>query len=88
MTIGELATFAGTGLAVVVALVGAAYAFGRLTQRVAQVEQQIGELRAEIREGFTELRMQQVEQTDRILAALANHRHDTDGNTIFTIPQA
>ena len=88
MTIGELATLAGTGLAIAVALVGAAYTFGRLTQRVAQVENQIGELRSEMRKGFGELQAQQLEQTERILAALGNHRHDTDGNTVFTIPQA
>jgi len=44
--------------------------------RLDRLETAINELRAEM------------EQTNRILIGLANHRHDTDGNTVFTIPQA
>lgn len=52
MGIVELATIGGTGLAVVLALVGVAYAAGRLTQRVAQVERSVDDSRGEIREGL------------------------------------
>ncbi len=106
MTIGELATL-GTAIAMVLAAIAAAVAFGRQNQRVAQVERdiarldsridevrnEINELRNEMRAGFAELRTQieetnrRIEETNRILVGLANHRHDTDGTTIFTIPQ-
>lgn len=85
MTIGELATF-GTAIAIGLAAIAAAVAFGRLSQRVTQVAGRIDELRNEMRAGFAELRAQ-MEQTNRILVGLANHRHDTDGTTVFTIPQ-
>ena len=29
----------------------------------------------------------QIQQTNRILVGLANHPHDADGRTVFTIPQ-
>ena len=40
MTIGELATL-GTAIAMALAAIGAGVAFGRLSQRVAQVESNI-----------------------------------------------
>ncbi len=110
MTVGELATL-GTAIAMVLAAIGAGVAFGRLSQRVTQVEHrvdelgnelrseiaavrsEIAELRNEMRAGFAELRAQieetnrRIEETNRILVGLANHRHDTDGTTVFTIPQ-
>ena len=106
MTIGELATL-GTAIAMALAAIGAGVAFGRLSQRVTEVERsivrldsridevrvEINELRNEMRAGFAELRAQieetnrRIEETNRILVGLANHRHDTDGTTVFTIPQ-
>ena len=106
MTIGELATL-GTVFAMALAAIGAGVAFGRLSQRVSQVEsnitrldgniarldsridevrEELSELRTEMRAGFEAIRAQ-IEQTNRILVGLANHRHDTDGTTVFTIPQ-
>lgn len=61
MGIIELATIGGTGLAVVPALVGVAYAAGRLTQRVAQVERSVDDSRGEIREGFAAMRAEMQE---------------------------
>ena len=93
MTVGELAalgTVLGVGFAIFVATIGASIAFGKLSQRVNQmdarldrIEDAINELRAELRQMNAE-----IQQTNRILVGLANHRHDTDGNTAFTIPQA
>jgi len=100
VTVVELATLgtvAGIGFAMFLAAIGAAVGFGRLTQRVAHLESRldgidsrldaieaaINELRAELRQTNAE-----IQQTNRILVGLANHRHDTDGNTVFTIPQA
>ena len=78
------------GFAIFVAAIGAAVAFGKLSQRVSQleirldgIEDAINELRAELRQTNAE-----IQQTNRILIGLANPRHDTDGNTVFTIPQA
>ena len=58
------------------------------------------ELRNELRGEIAELRAQiedvnrridetnrRIEETNRVLVGLANHRHDTDGTTVFTIPQ-
>ena len=50
--------------------------FDRIDARLDRIEDTLNELRA------------QMEQTNRILVGLANHRHDTDGNTVFNIPQA
>ena len=100
MTVVELATLgtvAGVGFGICLATIGAAVGFVRLTQRVAHleshldgidkrldaVEAAINELRAELRQTIAE-----IQQTNRILVGLANHRHDTDGDTVFTIPQA
>lgn len=85
MTGAELATLgaiAGVGFAIFLASIGAAVAFGRLTQRVTQVEARLDRIETAINELRAEM-----EQTNRILIGLANHRHDTDGNTVFTIPQ-
>ena len=93
MTVVELATLgaiAGVGFAFFLAAIGAAVAFGRLTQRVVQVEGRLDGIDARldrIETAINELRAE-MEQTNRILIGLANHRHDTDGNTVFTIPQA
>lgn len=93
MTVGELAalgTVLGVGFAIFVATIGASIAFGKLSQRVSQLEARLdgidGRLNR-IEDTLNELRAQ-VEQTNRILIGLANHRHDTDGNTVFNIPQA
>ena len=100
MTVVELATLgtvAGVGFAIFLAAIGAAVAFGRLSQRVShlearldgidarldRIEDAINELRSELRQTNAE-----IQQTNRILVGLANHRHDTDGNTVFSIPQA
>ena len=93
MTVVELATLGtvvGVGFAIFVAAIGAAVAFGRLTQRVNQLEARLDGIDARldrIEDAINELRAE-MQQTNRILVGLANHRHDTDGNTVFTIPRA
>lgn len=93
MTVVELATLgtvAGVGFAIFLAAIGAAVGFGRLSQRVSQVESRLDAIEAAINELRAELRQTNagIQQTNRILVGLANHRHDTDGNTVFTVPQA
>ena len=93
MTVVELATLGtigGVGFAFFMAAIGAAVAFGKLSQRVTQMEGRLDGIDARldrIETAINELRAE-MEQTNRILIGLANHRHDTDGNTVFTIPQA
>ena len=100
MTVVELATLgttAGVGFAFFLTSIGAAVAFGKLSQRVTQMESRLDGIDARldridarldrIETAINELRAE-MEQTSRILIGLANHRHDTDGNTVFTIPQA
>ncbi len=100
MTVVELATLGtvgGVGFAFFLAAIGAAVAFGKLSQRVTQMEGRLDGIDARldridarldrIETAINELRAE-MEQTNRILIGLANHRHDTDGNTVFTIPQA
>lgn len=107
MTVVELATLGtvvGVGFAIFVAAIGAAVAFGKLSQRVSQLEARIdgidarldrledaiNELRAELRQTNAEIQQTnaEIQRTNRILVGLANHHHDTDGNTVFTIPEA
>ena len=72
----------------------------RVDSGIGEVRSEINDLRNEMRTGFAELRAQidetnrrigetnrRIEETNRILVGLANHRHDTDGTTVFTIPQ-
>ena len=59
MTIVELATLAtiaAAGISILLAALYAAVAFGRLSQRVSQVEGGLSELRAETRQGFADMR--------------------------------
>jgi len=66
---------------------------GEIAELRNEMRSEIAELRNEMRAGFAELRAQieetnrRIEETNRILVGLANHRHDTDGTTVFTIPQ-
>ena len=62
-------------------------------QRLRQEHQEsIQQLRAEMVAGFDKLAdainglRNEVQQNNQMLAALANHTHDTDGRTVFTLP--
>jgi len=72
----EPQTYALIGVAVTVALflLGGAFALGKLFQRVDTLSTDLTQLTAEVR------------RTNEIVIALANHRHDVDGNTVFTVP--
>ena len=58
-----------------------------------EMREEIAALRAETQRGFAEMRAEmsamrvELERTNRFLAALGNHRHDTDGEIMFTPPQ-
>ena len=79
-----------------IALVGLAFAvgvplfkgtvrLGLLFQKVNDLEKNVDKNAATVIESINGLR-QEVQQSNRTLAALANHRHATDGNTTFVIP--
>ena len=65
----------GIGVTLIVLLVRGSFQLGRLTHKVDNLAEAVSELRRE------------VQQSNRTLAALANHRHDVDGNTVFNVPQ-
>ena len=62
-------------------LLGGAFGLGKLFQRVDSLDQRVDTLTGEVRQLATEVR-----RTNEIVAALANHRHDVDGNILFTVP--
>ena len=47
----------------------------------------IRQLRQDMDSGFQQMRDEMRDNTDRILRAIQYHRHDTDGNVVFTVPQ-
>ena len=84
MTIPDIAiAIAGAGLTitVVVLLVRGSFLLGRLSRQVDSQEAKIDVLSAKI-DALTAA----VHQTNAILVGLANHTHDADGRTVFTIP--
>ena len=77
MSVAEISAVIGGGallLTIGVLLVKASVRFGRLENKVDGLTEKVNELMAEVR------------QANRTMAALANHRHDVDGNTVFTVP--
>ncbi len=79
------AAIAGSGLAitVIVLLVRGGFLLGRLVKQVDTQDAKIEVLDAKI-DALTAA----VQQTNAILVGLANHTHDADGHTVFTIPTA
>ena len=78
---------------------GGAYWLGRLSNRVDQLDVKVDRLAAEISQldakfdrRFNELRNELLEEMRRgnqqLLYALANHRHDADGEPVFRVPVA
>ena len=57
-----------------------------------ELKQDVQQLRTEMVAGFQQLAEAidamriEVQQNNQMLAALANHTHDTDGRTVFTVP--
>ena len=77
------------GVTVVVLLIRGSYVLGKLVNRVENQDAKIDDLGTRIDSVTTavnELRAD-IQQTNRILVGLANHTHDADGRTVFTIPQ-
>ena len=79
----EPQTYALIGIAVtsVLFLLAAAFGLGKLFQRVDTLSADLTQLTTEVRQLSAEVR-----RTNEFVIALANHRHDLDGNTVFTVP--
>ena len=71
----------GVGVTLALFLLGGAFGLGKLFQRVDSLAAQLGQLTTEVRQLSSDVR-----RTNEIVIALANHRHDVDGNTVFTVP--
>lgn len=69
-------TYALIGVSITLGLflAGGAFGLGTLFQRVDTLTAEVRQLAADVR------------RTNEIVIALSNHRHDVDGNTIFTVP--
>ena len=83
-------TYALIGVSITLGLflLGGAFGLGRLFQRVDSLDQRIDTLTGEVRQLATDVRQlaTDVRRTNETVVALANHRHDVDGNTLFTLP--
>ena len=64
----------GISVTLVLAMLAGAFALGKLFQRVDTITTRLDQLTVEVR------------RTNDIVIALANHRHDVDGNILFTVP--
>ena len=75
----------GLAFAVGVPLFKGSVRLGLLIQKVDDIEKNVDKNAVTVIESINGLR-QDVQQSNRTLAALANHGHDTDGRTIFMVP--
>ena len=64
----------GISITLVLSLLAGAFALGKLFQRVDTLTEEVRLIATEMR------------RTNDIVIALANHRHDVDGNVLFTLP--
>jgi outer membrane murein-binding lipoprotein Lpp len=88
MSVAEISAVIGGGallLTIGVLLVKASVRFGRLETKVDSMADAVNARFGQLETKVDEL-MAEVRQTNRTMAALANHRHDVDGNTVFTVP--
>ena len=71
----------GVGLTLV-ALVGRGlYIWGRMSRQVDDLGDRIDRVETKVDNLIAE-----VQQLNRMMTALANHRHDLDGNVVFNLP--
>ena len=88
----EPQTYALVGIAVtsVLFMLGGAFALGKLFRRVETLSTKLDRMAAEINRLTADVRQLagEVRRTNQFVIALANHRHDVDGNTVFTVPDA
>ena len=78
----------GLAITTIVLLVRGSFLLGRLVKQVDTHEAKFHALDAKIDalDAKIDALTAAVQQTNAILVGLANHTHDADGRTIFTIP--
>ena len=85
-------TYALIGVSVTLGLflLGGAFGLGKLFQRVDTLFQRVDTLDQRLDTLTDEVRQlaAEVRRTNEIVVALANHRHDVDGNILFTVPSS
>ena len=64
----------GISITLVLSLLAGAFALGKLFQRVDTLTDEVRQIASEMR------------RTNDTVIALANHRHDVDGNILFIVP--
>ena len=67
---------------------GGAYWLGRLSNRVDRLEEKVDQLDAKVDRLRSELLEEMRRGNQQLLFALANHRHDADGEPVFRVPVA
>ena len=82
-------------LSLLIVAVGGAYWLGRLSNRVDRLDVKVDRLAAEVGQldaKVDRLRSEMLDEMRRgnqhLLFALANHRHDADGEPVFRVPVA
>ena len=66
----------------IIVVAGGIYWFGKLVNRVDQLENKVDQLSEEIRDMREDIRR----GNQQLLLALANHSHDDDGQPVFRVP--
>ncbi len=90
--IGVGATLTGLGVTVLILLLRGSFRLGQLFQRMDAQDENIHQMREDIQQLTVEMRENhrqltaEIRQTNETVIALANHRHDQDGNIIFILP--
>ena len=91
VTYAPLITSAAIGIGILSTLIIFAskiiFRLGGLFTEVTNLSQAVKDLTTAVAQGNEQVREEVRENCDRVLAALVDHRHtDTDGQTIFTVP--
>ena len=90
--VGVGVALTGLGATLLIILLRGFFRLGQLFQRIDAQDENIRQLREDIQQLRTETRndiqqlIAEVRQTNETVIALANHRHDQDGNIIFILP--
>ena len=71
----------GVGLTVIALLGRGLYVWGLMSRQVDDLGARIDRLETKV-----DTLIAEVQQLNRMVAALANHRHDIDGNVVFNLP--
>ena len=71
----------GVGLTVIALLGRGLYVWGLMSRQLDDLGARIDRLETKV-----DTLIAEVQQLNRMVAALANHRHDIDGNVVFNLP--